>query len=84
MEKMTKTRITAYKTAHNTLPTCRACGKPIKTGETITVIRGMHHIKYLCSACTKKPVVIYQKTQPHTIHYKYRYRQIDNNYKPKP
>jgi hypothetical protein len=80
MEKMSKTRIIAYKTAHKTTPKCRACNKPIRLGEAITVIKGVHHTKYLCSQCTKKPLVIYQKTQPHTIHYIYRYR--GNNYKP--
>lgn len=45
----------------NKLPSCKACGKPLKAGDAIEPVKeGRGKSGYLCKGCSEKEVLVYQ------------------------
>jgi predicted RNA-binding Zn-ribbon protein involved in translation (DUF1610 family) len=62
-ELMTDFRFMLYKRNHNTVPRCISCGQHLLIGDRITRTtegKNLSHVKYLCSKCSNKDVVVYQ------------------------
>jgi hypothetical protein len=62
MEKLFRMNIRmfiAYKKVHNTVPICVSCGLHILVGDKIEICKGRLR-KYICEACSKKDVLVYQ------------------------